>query len=132
MNTQPHIQSVYIVSRHPFSEVESFVQSTSKTYGLSLTRYATGMRSGFEAYLREFPGVKAVFVGTRRTDPHGAGLTHFDATDHGWPEFMRVHPVIDWHYVDIWTVMFPPQKSRVRLLTGAVYLSAEDPVLFAV
>ena len=50
--------------------------------------------------------VRAIFVGTRRTDPHGERLTHFDRTDvdRGWPDFMRVHPVIDWHYVEIWAV----------------------------
>jgi FAD synthetase len=29
-------------------------------------------------------------------------LTHFDRTDHGWPDFVRIHPVIDWHYAEIW------------------------------
>ncbi len=48
--------------------------------------------------------VRAVFVGTRRTDPHGARLTHFDETDRDWPRFMRVHPVIDWHYREVWEV----------------------------
>jgi hypothetical protein len=62
------------------------------------------MKEAFRKYLEEKPTVKAIFVGTRRTDPHGALLTHFDPTDHGWPPFMRVHPVIDWHYAEIWTV----------------------------
>jgi len=62
------------------------------------------MKAAFTEYLQDFPKVKAIFVGTRRTDPHAAQLTHFDVTDHGWPDFMRIHPVIDWHYVDIWTV----------------------------
>lgn len=80
------------------------MQTTSKTYNLSLTRYEKAMKAAFAEYLDDFPTVKAIFVGTRRTDPHGAALTHFDPTDHGWPSFMRIHPVIDWHYVDIWTV----------------------------
>lgn len=62
------------------------------------------MREALEAYLKERPRLKAVFVGTRRTDPHGAKLTHFDETDEGWPAFVRVHPVIDWHYAEIWAV----------------------------
>lgn len=62
------------------------------------------MREALEAYLSERPRLKAVFVGTRRTDPHGAKLTHFDKTDEGWPAFVRVHPVIDWHYAEIWAV----------------------------
>lgn len=62
------------------------------------------MRDALETYLHEKPTVKAIFVGTRRTDPHGEHLTHFDPTDKNWPQFMRIHPVIDWNYVDIWTV----------------------------
>jgi FAD synthetase len=64
------------------------------------------MKEAFQQYLDDVSAVKAILVGTRRTDPHGALLTHFDMTDHGWPKFMRVHPVIDWHYAEIWAVRF--------------------------
>lgn len=60
------------------------------------------MLSAFTNHLTLHPNIRAIFVGTRRTDPHGATLTHFDPTDHNWPQFMRIHPVIDWAYVDIW------------------------------
>jgi 3'-phosphoadenosine 5'-phosphosulfate sulfotransferase (PAPS reductase)/FAD synthetase len=98
------IQSVYIISSHPFPEVGDFVSTTTKTYQLDLTHYSLPMQEAFSVYLKEFPKVKAIFVGTRRTDPHGGNLTFFDRTDHGWPDFMRIHPVIDWHYVEIWSV----------------------------
>jgi 3'-phosphoadenosine 5'-phosphosulfate sulfotransferase (PAPS reductase)/FAD synthetase len=62
------------------------------------------MKAAFTQYLNDRVHVKAVLVGTRRTDPHGEFLTHFDHTDHGWPAFVRVHPVIDWHYWEIWDV----------------------------
>ncbi|KAJ3952097.1 3'-phosphoadenosine 5'-phosphosulfate sulfotransferase [Colletotrichum tropicale] len=91
-------QAVYIVSKHPFAEVDDFVATTSSIYHLNVKRYAMSMKQGLEAYLADRPSVKAIFVGTRRTDPHGEKLTHFDPTDSGWPDFMRVHPVIDWHY----------------------------------
>ncbi|KAK8231546.1 hypothetical protein HDK77DRAFT_65364 [Phyllosticta capitalensis] len=97
------LQSVYIQSAHPFPEVEHFVVSSTRAYNLSLATYASPMKAAFASYLRDQPNVKAIFVGTRRTDPHGEHLTHFDPTDHGWPSFMRIHPVIDWHYVEIWT-----------------------------
>ncbi|KAF4869941.1 putative FAD synthase [Colletotrichum siamense] len=95
-------QAVYIVSKHPFAEVDDFVATTSSIYHLNVKRYAMSMKQGLEAYLADRPSVKAIFVGTRRTDPHGEKLTHFDPTDSGWPDFMRVHPVIDWHYAEIW------------------------------
>ncbi|PVI03513.1 adenine nucleotide alpha hydrolases-like protein [Periconia macrospinosa] len=97
------IKCVYIQAKHPFQEVEDFVESSVKLYSLSLLEYAKSMKTAFTDYLHDTPSVKAIFVGTRRTDPHGEHLKHFDPTDHGWPAFMRIHPVIDWHYVDIWT-----------------------------
>jgi FAD synthetase len=69
---------------------------------MDLARYAKPMREAFAEYLSDYPHVRAIFVGTRRTDPHGADLKHFDPTDRGWPPFMRIHPVIDWHYAEIW------------------------------
>ncbi|KAK5165177.1 3'-phosphoadenosine 5'-phosphosulfate sulfotransferase [Saxophila tyrrhenica] len=97
------LNSVYIIPPHPFPAVSSFVTATASTYHLTLTRLALPMREAFTAYLSSNPSIRAIFVGTRRTDPHGAELTHFDPTDRGWPEFMRVHPVIDWRYAEIWT-----------------------------
>ncbi|KAL9118680.1 MAG: hypothetical protein Q9187_004771 [Circinaria calcarea] len=101
-----HLQSIYIVPPHPFPEVDAFVTASSQHYRLCLARYARdSMKAAFAAYLAENPAVRAIFVGTRRTDPHGADLTFFDMTDHGWPGFMRVHPVIDWHYAEIWSFL---------------------------
>jgi FAD synthetase len=98
------LQAIYIVSSCPFAEVEDFVEESAVKYHLDLKRYALPMRPALEAYSEDKPAVKAIFLGTRRTDPHGEFLTHFDPTDAGWPQFMRVHPVIDWHYVEIWAV----------------------------
>ncbi|CAN8102633.1 unnamed protein product [Discula destructiva] len=99
------LQSVYVVSPHPFAEVDAFVEASTAQFHLDLCRYALPMRAALAAYLAEKPRLKAVFVGTRRTDPHGAKLTHFDPTDEGWPAFVRIHPVIDWHYAEIWAFL---------------------------
>ncbi|KAK4177288.1 putative FAD synthetase [Triangularia setosa] len=101
-HTNKSLQSIYIVSRHPFAEVEEFVERSAQEYNLDLKRYALPMRPALEAYLLDRPAIKAIFLGTRRTDPHGEFLSHFNPTDAGWPQFMRIHPVIDWHYVEIW------------------------------
>jgi FAD synthetase len=134
-DTQPpfptQLTSIYIQTPHPFPEVTEFVESSSAHYHLNLVESALPMKAAFEEYLNEHKSVKAIFVGTRRTDPHGGNLTFFDMTDRGWPEFMRyaffmlrlsgcsmpsvtsrsanstlcrIHPVIDWHYREIWAV----------------------------
>ncbi|KAF2716350.1 adenine nucleotide alpha hydrolases-like protein [Polychaeton citri CBS 116435] len=97
------LNSVYILAHDPFPEVDTFVTSSTKTYHLSLSRYQKPMREAFTSYLHDEPSIRAIFVGTRRTDPHGAELQYFAPTDHGWPDFMRIHPVIDWRYADVWT-----------------------------
>ncbi|OAX85575.1 hypothetical protein ACJ72_00036 [Emergomyces africanus] len=101
------IPAIYAQPHHPFRSVEEFVASSSHAYHLSLVRYTTNpprstLRTAFSSYLSLHPQIRAIFVGTRRTDPHGEKLTHFDRTDHGWPDFVRIHPVIDWHYAEIW------------------------------
>ena len=100
------IPAIYALPPDPFPAVEEFVLSSAKAYHLSITKYTTEpphttLRSSFEDYLSLHPNVRGIFVGTRRTDPHGAKLTHFDRTDGGWPDFIRIHPVIDWHYAEI-------------------------------
>ncbi|KAJ5584847.1 uncharacterized protein N7459_004647 [Penicillium hispanicum] len=105
--SNPVIPAIYALPPDPFPAVEDFVISSAQAYHLAITKYTTDpphttLRSSFEDYLTRHPGIRAIFVGTRRTDPHGARLTHFDRTDQGWPDFMRVHPVIDWHYPEIW------------------------------
>ncbi|TQS35864.1 hypothetical protein Golomagni_03702 [Golovinomyces magnicellulatus] len=96
------LPSVYVMSPNPFPEVDAFVTASAEMYGLDLVRYTFPMRTAFTCYLEERREIKAILVGTRRSDPHGKLLTHFDETDSGWPRFMRVHPVIDWHYSEIW------------------------------
>lgn len=64
------------------------------------------MATAFREYLSGTgKNIKAIFVGTRRTDPHGGELGAFDMTDRGWPEFMRVHPVLDWRYAEVWAFL---------------------------
>ena len=98
------LKSIYIQSAHPFPEVEEFVVSSSQRYHLSLSSSSLPMKAAFSEHLAQDGDIKAIFVGTRRTDPHGGTLTHFDETDRVWPKFMRIHPVIDWHYQEIWAV----------------------------
>ncbi|KIM41392.1 hypothetical protein M413DRAFT_445412 [Hebeloma cylindrosporum] len=64
-----------------------------------------GMLKALEAYKEQFPNISAILIGTRRTDPHGANLTHRNMTDPGWARYERVNPIIDWSYSDVWTFL---------------------------
>jgi len=44
-------------------------------------------------------------MGTRRTDPYSSHLSSFAPTDEGWPQFVRVLPILDWDYPDVWSFL---------------------------
>ncbi|CAA7266230.1 unnamed protein product [Cyclocybe aegerita] len=64
-----------------------------------------GMRQALQTYKDHFPHITAILIGTRRTDPHGAKLSHRNMTDNGWPAFERVNPIINWSYGDVWSFL---------------------------
>ena len=151
------IQAIYIPPPSPFTELEEFIQRSSKAYNLSLfhcpppeaadhrllpvesvsgtttplllpntntngtntasaaqqqlsqpvgtAKGGSGMKLALTTYASRFPHIRAILVGTRRTDPHGARLGFRNPTDPGWPQFERVHPIIRWSYADVWTFL---------------------------
>jgi FAD synthetase len=112
-------------------------------YNLDVIKIAANMKSSLQTFLDSNPQVKAIFIGTRRTDPYSGNalillnlqithtpdsqrpnrktyalsylhvnvfsvvsytehLTEFLETDSDWPKIMRIHPIVDWSYKDIW------------------------------
>jgi len=120
------LKSIYITCSSPFDAVEEFVSEAKGVYNLDLFRTSPGgipMKEALSIYQRAEPGVKAILVGTRRDDPHGSAcsipnmtflvasincsfhigkLDFKTPTDPDWPSFLRVHPIINWTYDQIW------------------------------
>ncbi|KAF9970251.1 3'-phosphoadenosine 5'-phosphosulfate sulfotransferase [Actinomortierella ambigua] len=100
------IHAIYVTHKNPFGQVEGFVDDEVERYRLDLVRIPAPMRTALEVYNTRMNGsIKAIMVGTRRDDPHGGPLKAFTPCDPSWPPFMRVHPILDWSYHDIWTFL---------------------------
>ena len=41
-------------------------------------------------------------MGVRRNDPGSENQDYFSPTDPSWPYIMRVNPILDWSYSDVW------------------------------
>lgn len=41
-------------------------------------------------------------MGNRKSDPWSRDLEPICKSSHGWPEFFRVFPILDWSYYDVW------------------------------
>ncbi|QRV84701.1 phosphoadenylyl-sulfate reductase (thioredoxin) [Ceratobasidium sp. AG-Ba] len=109
--THPPIRSVYVLCPSPFDAVEEFVEASVTAYGLKLVRVEGNMKVALQSYLdtSEGQGVEAVLVGTRRNDPHGAKLDFLQHCDPGWPQLLRVHPIINWSYGQVWEYLRHPK-----------------------
>eukprot|EP01105_Mastigella_eilhardi_P024537 TRINITY_DN642_c0_g1_i1.p1 TRINITY_DN642_c0_g1~~TRINITY_DN642_c0_g1_i1.p1 ORF type:complete len:233 (+),score=60.54 TRINITY_DN642_c0_g1_i1:95-700(+) len=98
------LTAVYFDGHDEFPEVTQFIDLCELRYGLRVIRVGAGIKQGLAEVLAVHP-FQAIFLGTRRTDPHGANLGDFALTDPGWPRLMRIFPIIDWGYHDVWDFM---------------------------
>ncbi len=49
------------------------------------------------------PEIKAILIGTRRSDgDYFKNLESFAYTDGDWPRYMRVNPILDWSFSEVW------------------------------
>ncbi|KAK9153897.1 hypothetical protein Sjap_001377 [Stephania japonica] len=98
------MRTIYFESPSDFPEINSFTYETTASYDLQLEIIRLDFKSGLEALLREKP-FKAIFLGTRYGDPNAVGQEQFSPSSPGWPPFMRVNPILDWSYRDVWAFL---------------------------
>ncbi|AGO12538.1 AaceriAER198Wp [[Ashbya] aceris (nom. inval.)] len=103
------LPSVYIDQAETYESLEKFVDATVERYALALyespkDRKVT-MAEAFKHYLELYPKTKAIVIGIRHTDPYAENLIPVQKTDAGWPEFMRVQPLLHWKLANIWSFL---------------------------
>ena len=84
-----------------FPEVVEFTYKMNEIYSLDLVVYKGDFMSGLTQLLLDRP-IKAIFLGTRAGDPNASGQETFSPSSPGWPAFMRINPILDWSYHDVW------------------------------
>lgn len=166
------LSSVYIKCTSPFPILEDFIRASQTRYNLDLYTVPGDMKRGLVEYLggggesgvpdmasRETHSsgthhqqnthrhqskrqIKAIFIGTRRTDPTGGKLLDRPAahvyvgtnlirfplwvypclsedlqprkwTDPSWPSLERIHLILDWNYVDVWAFLRCPALGQL-------------------
>jgi len=101
------IRSIYIESKEKdeiFPEINDFLAQTHSRYNIQVHQTQGGIKDALAQIKTEQSNIKAILMGTRVDDPHGKYVTDFSLTDtdKGWPEFMRVNPILNWTYGDVW------------------------------
>lgn len=98
------LRILYFTHDNTFPEVDEFVHKCIDMYGANISFISVPMKEALLDLVNN-QGVKAIFMGTRSTDPRSSSLTEFAPTDthHGWPALVRVNPILSWTYEDIWS-----------------------------
>lgn len=105
----------YFKPSDSFAEVEQFVLSCEATFGIRIWSRSLGVRDGLSELLSVHPEVQAVMLGTRSTDPGMSGLGAFEVTDPGWPKVVRVMPILQWRFSDVWDFLIATNSPYCSL-----------------
>lgn len=101
-NHHKGIKSLYVRYSNAFEDVDRFMKRSQQSYQLDLITIEGKMKHALEKLKVDHPEIKAVLMGTRFTDPHSRNLAPFTPTDSDWPSYMRINPMLDWSYHDVW------------------------------
>lgn len=129
------INSVYVNNEETFREQDAFLKESVAAYGLDFVPLKSGMKEGFQEYLDKYPKIKAIIVGIRRIDPYGAHMNVRQHTDNGWPDFVRLSPVLEWNTSEIWYFLRATETSYCSLYNkgytslGGVNTTIPNPLL---
>lgn len=107
-NTRGSIRLMYIKDskEETFFEVAEFVEKTKKETKLESIEVENGsMKQALEQIVAAHPEVRAIFMGTRASDPNAGWMDYFCSTSPGWPQIDLVAPILRMSYADVWRVI---------------------------
>nr|AGU68149.1 FAD synthetase [Crithidia acanthocephali] len=92
--------------RDEFDEILDFraryMRELGKELSLVHQEVTVDMRESMWKLMEKRP-LKAIFMGTRKTDPHGKyQQSPVQVTTAGWPDFLRVCPLFSWSVHSVW------------------------------
>lgn len=96
-------KTILIVFHTPddFSEIDNHLKKVITEIGSEAVHSNKGFKDGLKGIIDRFD-TQAVVLGVRRTDPQGADLEPHTHSTPDFPSFMRILPILEWTYGDVW------------------------------
>ena len=96
------VTAFYLDDDNDFDEIKDFLGNSEKYWKMKLIKLQTNsLKSGLSSLIDNY-NISAVFLGVRNSDFKKPIQDEFEPTTEGWPEAMRVMPILKWNYHDIW------------------------------
>ncbi|CRK97598.1 CLUMA_CG010984, isoform A [Clunio marinus] len=98
------LKVIYLQSADPFEELESFVKFCEIHFRVKIVTItsSSSMKEILADICENDKDIAACIMGSRRTDPYCEHLKNFQPTDRGWPELMRINPMLEWNCANVW------------------------------
>lgn len=102
--------NVIIISiANPFDQMERFIFDELKSFYAGRIEYIVlddttkTLKERLFTLKASHPDLENILMGTRRSDAHYfKNMCEFEPTDADWPPFVRVNPILDWTYSEVW------------------------------
>ncbi|KZC11319.1 FAD synthase [Dufourea novaeangliae] len=104
LRNMPSLLCLYVTA-DSFPEVDSFVEKAAQYYNLELIRKERPIIAALSALVEERKNLKASLMGMRKGDPGSENVKPFTQTDPGWPNIIRVNPILNWTYEQVWSFL---------------------------
>lgn len=96
------LKSFFLKSNDEFPEMSQYIDEVKNYWKHDFNTIETSsLRDGLSTIIDKY-GMRAIFLGVRKSDPEGANVRSFEPTSNGYPKAMRIFPLLDWTYKDIW------------------------------
>ncbi|EAY21295.1 Phosphoadenosine phosphosulfate reductase family protein [Trichomonas vaginalis G3] len=96
------VRPFFIKEKNDFPEITEFVKQTEERIGVTIRKVQSdSIKNAIEKIVEE-DRIYSFFLGQRKTDPNCSNIKEFNLTSDDWVHAMRIFPILNWAYKDIW------------------------------
>ncbi|KAK8843149.1 3'-phosphoadenosine 5'-phosphosulfate sulfotransferase [Tritrichomonas musculus] len=120
------LKSFFLQSSDEYPEMNKYINDVKDYWKHDFQIIETSsLKYGLSKIIDKY-SIKGIFLGVRKSDPEGKNSHIFEPTSNGYPKAMRILPLLNWDYKDVWSYI-DKVKIPVCELYSKGYTSIGSP-----